>query len=327
MGLRGCLKLIAVIAAISAAGTLSACAPSAPSSRYPAEDAHPLTWGVFVPQGDRHDQELGVVETMIESAPGYVLSFAALAEEAPLARLTQIADDGATPILSLEPWIPDGGIDQPAYALDRINAGDHDADIRRWAESLAGWGRPVLLRFAHEMNGNWYPWAVGVGGNTPGAYIAAWNRVHDAFAAAGAENVSFVWSPNIPSSFSTTDYASVFPGRDKVDILGIDGYNQQGNGHVWQTPEETFGGGLDELRALDPALPILVTETASSEGARLGVDKAEWITGLVDYLAHAERVTGFVWFQVDKEQDWRFNSTREAELAMRKALHDWAGGD
>ena len=41
----------------------------------------------------------------------------------------------------------------------------HDALIDRWAAQVAAYRRPVMLRFAAEMNGDWRPWAIGVNGN------------------------------------------------------------------------------------------------------------------------------------------------------------------
>ncbi len=72
-----------------------------------------------------------------------------------------INDRGAVPLISWEPWDWDGGTEQPAYALRRILAGDHDALIDRWAIEIAAYRRPVMLRFAPEMNGDWRPWSIG----------------------------------------------------------------------------------------------------------------------------------------------------------------------
>ena len=56
---------------------------------------------------------------------------------------------GAVPLVSWEPWDSwRGGVDQPAYALRRIVAGDHDALIERWAAQIGRYRRPVMLRFA-----------------------------------------------------------------------------------------------------------------------------------------------------------------------------------
>src|SRR5436853_485094 len=79
------------------------------------------------------------------------------------------------------PWVTTGGVGRPAYALRAIAAGEHDAYVREWARAAAAWGGPLYLRFAHEMNGDWYPWSVGVNGNTSADYQAAWRHVVDIF--------------------------------------------------------------------------------------------------------------------------------------------------
>jgi hypothetical protein len=107
----------------------------------------------------------------------------------PAADASRIAATGAVPELAWKAWDPAAGVDQPAYALDRITAGAHDAYLKRWATQVRAWGGPVVIRLAHEMNGDWYPWAEGVNTNGPGdhaggdkaAWIAdvwAWLDVH-----------------------------------------------------------------------------------------------------------------------------------------------------
>ena len=66
---------------------------------------------------------------------------------------------GATPLLTWEPWNSAAGVNQPTYRLSAIANGTHDALVRRWATQIKAWGKPLMLRFAHEMNGNWYPWS------------------------------------------------------------------------------------------------------------------------------------------------------------------------
>lgn len=282
---------------------------------------HPLQWGVFVANDGSPSSDLETVEIMAGDAPDYVMLFVAINEPAPVERLDAISQAGMVPVLTLEPWAPGEGPEQPEYALARIAAGHHDAALRRWAASLAAWGGPVLFRFAHEMNGTWYPWSVGVNGNTAEDYLAAWKRVHGLFASAGADHVSFVWAPNVPWG-GLSDLEETFPGPSTVDVLGLDGYNwgDDGQQNAWREPEELLADGLARLRRLEGDLPILVTEVASAEGPRLGEDKAGWIRDLVAYLARSDRVIGFVWFQTEKERDWRFNSTAQSERAMREAL-------
>ena len=72
-----------------------------------------------------------------------------------------------------------------------IARGAQDRYIMRFARSVARFRGTVYLRYAHEMNGYWYPWSHGAR-----AYRWAWRRIVRLFRAAGARNVRFVWSVN-----------------------------------------------------------------------------------------------------------------------------------
>ncbi len=208
-------------------------------------------------------------------------------------------------------------MDQPAVTNASIAAGDHDAYIRELGTALAKWGGPVSLRYAHEMNGDWYPWADGVNGNAPGSYAAAWRHVHDAVVAQGATNVRWVWTPNVPYTGSTS-LAGLYPGAGYVDVVGLDGYNWGSvAGQRGTAPSDLFGFGLERLRAVAPGKPIIIAETASSE---VGGSKAEWDTDLVAFLQAQPDVVAFVWFDMDKEADWRIGSSAASATALRDAL-------
>ncbi len=46
-----------------------------------------------------------------------------------------------------------------------------------WAVAARDHGGPIILRFAHEMNGRWYPWSIGRYDNTPERYRKAWRHI------------------------------------------------------------------------------------------------------------------------------------------------------
>jgi hypothetical protein len=168
------------------------------------------------------------------------------------------------------------------------------------------------------MNGNWYPWAEGVNGNQSGDYVQAWRHVHDVLAAAGASNVAWVWSPNVPY-FGSTDLAGLFPGAGYVDVVALDGYNwgTSASWSSWISPQDLFAPGIAQLRTLAPGVPILIAETASAEA---GGSKAQWDTDLISYLVAQPDVVGFVWFHLQKETDWRINSSDSSAAAFKAAL-------
>jgi hypothetical protein len=228
----------------------------------------------------------------------------------------RIATRGTVPEVSWEPWDSSKGVrtPQPRYRLARIIRGDFDPYIRRWAREIAAYGRPIRLRFAHEMNGRWYPWAERANANRPGEYARAWRHVHAIFDAAGASNVTWVWSPvagNVPRD--------EYPGSGDVDVLGVSGFN--GGTRLfratWRSFAVAFGPALDAVHALDPSKPVEVSEVASLE---TGGSKAAWIRGMFDEVRRRRWIRALVWFNLRKEADWRIESSPSARRAFAQGL-------
>ncbi|MEX5272061.1 glycoside hydrolase family 26 protein [Kocuria sabuli] len=306
--------------------------PLTPPSFPPPARTRPLEVGVCLPEGPQDRGSVQAYNAMVGSPAQWMLLFCDWAlEHPPWQALDAARGQGAVPILTWEPWqapstgeFPSPAVDQPRFALLRIAAGEHDDHIRAWAQELAHWGQDVVLRFAHEMNGNWYTWGAGVQGNTPEHYVQAWHHVRDIFAAAGADNVRWCWAPNIPDGLTTENSGSLmdhFPGPEAVDLLGLDGYNWGPAGPAgWIEPSALLHRGIQELRSLGTDLPIIITETASAEEPEDGGAKAAWITQLFAYLQQQGDVRATVWFHLDKELDWRINSSLRAQTAYRNAV-------
>jgi beta-mannanase len=292
---------------------------TATTTATPLASSARLRFGVSTPGGPLAASELDAVSTLVNESPSVVMWYDDFAQAAPITELNAINARGATSLVTWEPWLWTGnGADQPAYSLDRITAGDFDTYIQQWGTALASWGKPVMLRFGHEMNGNWYPWAESANGNQAGDYVAAWRHVHDVIASTGATNVQWVWSPNVPY-WGSTPLTGLYPGAGYVDVVALDGYNwgTAASWSTWTTPSALFGDGLTALRNLAPGKPIIIAETASAEA---GGSKTAWNTTLVSYLAAQPDITAFVWFNHNKEVDWRINSTTASADAFAATL-------
>ena len=218
---------------------------------------------------------------------------------------------GSTPEITWEPWDASKGLykSQPRYRLSNIIDGKFDPYIRAWAKSLAAWKHPVLLRFAQEMDGNWFPWDDYANSNHPGQFVQAWRHVHDIFQQAGATNVKWVWSPAFARS------TAQFPGTAYVNVTAT---TCQNGGRPlfargWQTFAQGCGNAIDRLHTLEPGLPIQLAETATAEQ---GGNKAHWIGNMWSYLAARPYVTSLIWFNLVKEANWRIDSTPSAERAF-----------
>jgi cellulose synthase (UDP-forming) len=237
-----------------------------------------------------------------------------------LSHLEAVAARGSTPEISWEPWDASKPLHraQPAFSLASIIAGSHDAYIRSWAEGLRLYGKPVLLRFAQEMNGTWYPWSEVGGWNSPGQYAQAWRHVHDIFSAVGASNVRWIWSP-----VAGPIKPELYPGDRYVDIIGLSGFN--GGGALqwggWKSFATMDGPSLDRLHALAPSKPIEISEVGTAEA---GGSKATWIANMFAELKRRPYVASLLWFNLHKQTDWRIESSPAATAAFAAGLRTLA---
>lgn len=210
--------------------------------------------------------------------------------------------EGRTLVLTWEPWDPSHDALQPEFSLQAIADGAHDAYVDRWAERIAAWGKEIYLRPMHEMNGTWYPWGGAANGNSAEEYVRAWYYLQKRFRAAGASNVKWVWAVNANDVPEGNYLESYYPGSEAVDILGIDGYNAYGvHDGTWRTFEQIFGDPYRRLAALGTQ-PIWITEVGCASS---GGDKALWVREMLKWLARHPRVDTLIWFNADKETDWR----------------------
>jgi len=221
---------------------------------------------------------------------------------------------GGIPVVSWEPWAGESyGVDQPVYSLANIAAGAHDEYIRRFATAVRDYGWPIVLRFAHEMNGNWYAWSERRSGNNAGDFVPAWRHVHDIFTEVGADNVVWVWSPNIIRAVPNVALAPLYPGDDYVDWVGVVGY---ATGEA--TAAQVFEPTLERIREFTD-LPLLITET----GAEPGENQVEWIRDFFRWLPTRSDIVGFIWFEYDKSYataDWRFTATPQTLAAFQEGI-------
>ncbi|HEY5833161.1 glycoside hydrolase family 26 protein [Streptomyces sp.] len=229
---------------------------------------------------------------------------------------------GALPLVTWEPFGDSRDRNQPRYALKRIATGSYDAYVIRFARQVKATGQPIVLRLAHEMNGDWYPWSERNSGNRPGDYVKAWRHVHDLFQAVGATEVIWVWSPNVPRGTGGTALRPLYPGDDYVDWIGLDGY-----GFGERTATEVLQPALDTITRFT-GKPILLTETGSSPGPH----QAGWTADLFRWIKRTPNVIGFIWFQHSEDEggqyDYRFDIDPRTKAAFRQGLdslhlRDW----
>jgi mannan endo-1,4-beta-mannosidase len=231
-------------------------------------------------------------------APQLVAKFEAFSNQRTIDRfLAQSARIGIHQVMvSWEPWAPVpaafGTAQQAAPQVGLRNLdiarGAQDRYILRFARSLARFRGTVYLRYAHEMNGYWYPWS-----RNPQAYVWAWRRLVRIFDVAGARNVRFVWSvnPNLYEGQRTwrRDLQAYWPGSRYVDAVGT---TMIDFGGVKSYPVRRFA---PRLRWLHDTFrkPVVLTETNTAFAARVG-----WLADLRSMLASMPWIPVVAWSQL-----------------------------
>jgi hypothetical protein len=200
-------------------------------------------------------------------------------ERFPVRTLETIDRLGSVPMVTWEPWVKDFDaslrpnlppVAEREYAsLAAIARGDYDFYVTQWAADAARYGKPLLLRFAHEMNDPYrYPWGPQ-NGNRPADFIAAWKHVHLIFQKMNAANVLWVWSPHISMPW----FEYYYPGPEWVDWVGtgILNYGDVAPWSRWWTFHQILEKAYPTLAGLGK--PIMITEFGT---LTRGGDAARW---------------------------------------------------
>jgi hypothetical protein len=243
----------------------------------------------------------------------------------PAAEMRTIRRHGATPFFSWSSQsIPSREV-EPDYQLGDVISGRYDDFIRKWAGDAKRYGRPFLLRFDWEMNGDWFPWAEGANGNRQGEYVSAWRHVHDIFREVGATNANWVWCPNVDFEGKLQDLGSLYPGDDYVEWTCLDGYNSGSNpakADRRRSFDQLYARSYAEVtERIAPPKPMVLGEIASSEQ---GGSKAEWIAEMLYALPRRyPKVHGLVWFdKFDSGMDWPLETSQSAIDAFAAGIGD-----
>jgi hypothetical protein len=305
---RGTALLVAL--ALFMTGCKPAAAPEPPQPKglltlaVPEQGAYT---GAYIDFGDNEDEvtleAIEGFEKLVGKHQAIVASSSYWGEQSfPTANLTLIWRHGSVPLVFWSPWDrpyqQELGLDR--FALSTILEGQWDAYIDRWAEAARQFGHPVLVSFANEMNGTWFPWSGWFnGGQTPVAgaspkgpfegpeiFKKAYRYVVDRVRAKGASNILWVFhvaNYSIPQE-PWNAMGQYYPGPDYVDWLGASVYGEQFSDDPWSSFAVTWDWPYRELCALDPSKPIMLAEWGVGEFPRKG-KKADFVRDALNVIS------------------------------------------
>lgn len=212
------------------------------------------------------------------------------------------------------------GTAEPLIQLEPTNApladfvaGKYDGWLRSYAKAVVAYQKPVILGFGPEMNGTWSSW--GYTHVKPTVYIAAWRHVVSVFRAAGARNVTWIWTVNVThTNWNIASPGAWWPGAAWVGAVGIDGYYYAPS----QSFADLFGQVLTDIRKLTNK-PVLITETGAAPAAGKAAKVADVFAG-----ARKAGLAGVLWLDLPGVHDWQLDDNAAAIAAFQKAAKQYS---
>lgn len=269
-----------------------------------------MKWGAFV---GWQDTAMSSFESMTGKQPQMEAVFSHWGnDQFPAYLAPRIRDKGRTMVLFWEAVNYNRDyFSQPEYSFDSVIAGKMDPYFTKFAADAKAYKGEIILAPYSEFNGNWFPWGMTVSGNTPEKFIKAWIHIHSFFA--DVPNVKFAWVPNNDSvpDVVANNFDLNYPGSAYVDIVGLDAFNNT----PWETFDQMLSAEIGRLKKYNKPIYLL------SLGVKNDQRKAAWITdAFTVQLYKYPEVKGWVWFNENKEQDWRVNSSVESLQAFKNMI-------
>ncbi len=247
--------------------------------------------------------------------PFFIMVFVDWGKFIPETVSKDVYENNSVLFITWEPWY---AREKKAIDYDGLLSGKYDGYIESFSDGFKVIKKDVFLRFAHEMNGDWYPWSGAKLGKDK--YIAVTKHIRDIFNRSGVTNVKWVFSINWENIPKDNKYYLYYPGDNYVDYIGIDGYNwgDAQSWSKWRSFKDIFSGIYKDIIGRYDK-PVLVSEFSSSSQ---GGDKTRWIAEAFKNIRNMPNVKGFILFNIDKETDFSFPADTVYGKELKKQLRD-----
>lgn len=281
--------MTAAVAAITAVSAVNASAFT-----FPEPD-----WGALLRERQNMVNEVDFelyTQGSVESAPYYWAKY----EPRGGAYIGIIAEDNAAPFKPVgsyltyiqNMWQPDfyypsnemirsdNVLTMAGWTIDDINTINYDT-IRSVLQTLNSYNKPIIVRFANEMNCN-------PNGSDPEKYVATFRTVADMIHE--YDNLAVCWSPVDLGSLDQ-DFEYFYPGDEYVDWVGVSCYTKKyfGNSNV-NDPKETvyfmteqYGWATNRMKPFMEFLernninkPVMISEGGVSTSVVYGDYMDDW---------------------------------------------------
>jgi glycosyl hydrolase family 26 len=294
--------LVAAAASFAAVILIRSVGANAPRAESPAAPATtPVALQLNPPTAAAKKVGLGIIsynlplfEQQTKIYPAITAKYFDWGTPFPSAGVLEDHSAGTTTLIVLEPRTQNMG---------KLASGKYDSYLKKWATAEKALGLPIILSFAPEANGDWYPW--GKGHVSAALYKRLFQHVHNVLLKNGAKHITWLWQVD-RSSKATEALSSIWPGRAYVNEIGLDGQLASKTA----TFSSVFGATYSQIRKFT-SVPILLSEV----GVKKSRNRPKQVTALFK-SAHKAPLSALVFFDVGS---WNFDTDKATLKAIKAA--------
>ncbi|GCE17688.1 glycosyltransferase [Dictyobacter kobayashii] len=193
----------------------------------------------------------------------------------------QLAAHHSTPWITLQfGSFQANGLPANNASLLSIANGLHDDALKRWAQQIRAYDKPVYITILLHVDRNWSLSSAVANGGIPQDAPRAWTHVQTIFQQQGAANVSWVWSPADPAH--DQPYAPPASSTDAV-LLSMISYPKT----KWTDPQHA----IDAVVQRYPDKPIMFEVSAAGTVQQ----KAAWLQKVGMAVEHTHDIYALIY--------------------------------
>lgn len=168
----------------------------------------------------------------------------------------------------------------PIFSMDNFLSGQHDDKLKAYAQATKAVNSHVIIEFAPEVNGDWFPWNGKWNGGSrtkrygdpawpdgPEKFRDVYRNIITLFKNEGVKNVTWIfhvdtaWLPR--SSWNQAYY--YYPGDDYIDWIGLSVFGAQLPHHQWTLFGPKLESFTEQLNKISTTKPVMITEFGAIE--------------------------------------------------------------
>ena len=225
----------------------------------------------------------------------------------PLKDVDTITKFWEIPFLRLIPTL-DLNVNKYEYSLINIARGKYDSQIIKLAQDIKAYWEPILIDFAPEANGNWFPWS-----QRPNLFKQAYRHIIDIFRQQQVENVTWFYHFNLPSypNESWNNPLAYYPGDEYIDRVGFSLYGPLYQGDDFNFPSRILKDYLPILKKFAKVKPLAVLEFGINANLWTEVTKSWYkdffqAIGTYSWVLNLKAIS--FWYEKWQNEDWSISN-------------------